>query len=420
MGDVAKEFQPFQCSARVYTWGSEIGATDLGHSLKARMTGGNVGHASIALRFPADERGKALIEKYCEKNRIPHVLKEVKIPKLKFKKDAQGNYTKEYEVTDEIAYGAKYYEVYFSWWPGLKGFDLKKNLEEDQLLERKGVHFEWDKEFIKDDEIEVDRRRKMTLPPDLIIHNIPKEADIGGLKHELETYAFNNNKLRRLKNQVFRLRLQIDKLKQNPKLEKALKTCKEKSKDLDFEIGELVAWLNDAKNKFKKAGIDSKHFVKGLPPKHVINLPVVDSQNVGNQNRAGLDLEGMLKAMDTVVNNGKGFDLYSKNCSATTNEVIAGGMDPKDKELNKRFRRSSVVGLATPQVVFQSALRTTGHFYPPDNSKKGIMQRFVLFLKALASYFKSKNTALEGKKAEDKKPTPSEAPPDDASRKRTH
>lgn len=122
---------PSSCSVSVQTWGTDsVSNTGMLHTLDAMMFGGNVGHAAVSIRFPANEEGKELIQKYCF-----DTDGNIVVPFIRQKASyADGS-------TEEI------YQVRFSWWPESDAdrtieFDINK----DRLNERRGVQFNWSDE----------------------------------------------------------------------------------------------------------------------------------------------------------------------------------------------------------------------------------------------------------------------------------
>lgn len=111
------------CKVEVSTWGTkQDGGSGMSHFLDVQAMGGNVGHASIAVSFPADATGIDLIRQYCYdkdgKAIIPYQLK--KVPN-----------------SDKQVFC-----VYFSWWPHeTKQFSLSDNLNADRVQERPGVNY---------------------------------------------------------------------------------------------------------------------------------------------------------------------------------------------------------------------------------------------------------------------------------------
>lgn len=112
------------------TWGTSTGGGNgMAHFMDSEFFGGNVGHASIAVTFPADEMGKELVRKYCFKENMTNILP--------FERKEQnimlGNKIQKQDV----------YTVYFSWWPdndNNASFTLNHTLNTDNLSERVGVN----------------------------------------------------------------------------------------------------------------------------------------------------------------------------------------------------------------------------------------------------------------------------------------
>jgi hypothetical protein len=134
--------KPTSCGVKIQTWGTHPGAGNgMLHFLDTKLFGGNVGHASVAVTFPANEQGKKLIEKYCSDPVIPYSKKKISVPKT----DKTGN-------KSSPAHEEEVYEVYFSWWPSpeeAENHSLMKNVTQDSRLERSGVAFEWDPKWEK-------------------------------------------------------------------------------------------------------------------------------------------------------------------------------------------------------------------------------------------------------------------------------
>lgn len=130
------------CGVKVQTWGTHPGAGNgMLHFLDTKLFGGNVGHASVSITFPANEQGKRLIEQYCSDPAIPYTKKKIAVTKI----DESGN-------KSSPAHEEEVYEVYFSWWPSSEEkatHSLMKDVTLDSRLERSGVAFEWDPEWEK-------------------------------------------------------------------------------------------------------------------------------------------------------------------------------------------------------------------------------------------------------------------------------
>lgn len=354
---------PFEPSAVVYTWGTQHGASAYGHGAKAVTQGGNPGHASIAVRFPANVRGKELIEKYCGPNRIPYSLK-----KLPFT-------------------GEEYYEVYFSYWPGIPKHLLSKTLEDDQEKERLGVHFDWREELLSDSDIEIDRRGKKTLAPAMILHATSGNPEVNKL---LEEYALYYNQFRKIENDLWKVNQAIKKSKE--------KTSKFDPKKLNLrkeKLEEMMANMKDKLAKTKKDLADrqvplDKYITRGTPPNNTVSLPVVDTgQDLGT--RQGLDLEGILQGMVKAANHQEGYSLYGNNCSAAVATAIYGGIPKHKKTLKKKFKAKGFLGVATPQTVYNATAKGQHYLYVTHTKKpSNVLEDFLELLKEIVKAFQQK------------------------------
>lgn len=139
---------PTTCGVRVYTWGTHHGAGNgLFHYLDSALFGGDVGHASIALTIPADEKGKELVEKYCQN--LPYFKKKIITKQARINDNGRIIHLKRANQ-NEPAFEEEVYEIYFSWWPSVdaeKDYSLRENISDDTHSERRGAEFEWDKRW---------------------------------------------------------------------------------------------------------------------------------------------------------------------------------------------------------------------------------------------------------------------------------
>lgn len=112
--------------AEVLTWGSKFeGGNGLRDQVRAKLKGGNVGHAAVRISIPIDNQGMAdaLVQKYCYKDNF------MVLPVTKKK----------------LPNGDEFYEVYISAWPGDKSkMTLQEDFYQDTKDERGGVNFNWD------------------------------------------------------------------------------------------------------------------------------------------------------------------------------------------------------------------------------------------------------------------------------------
>ncbi|OJV92913.1 MAG: hypothetical protein BGO43_07615 [Gammaproteobacteria bacterium 39-13] len=99
---------------------------------------------------------------------------------------------------------------------------------------------------------------------------------------------------------------------------------------------------------------DHERFItRGHSPNHQVRLPlsgIVDGEHV----QSGLNAERMLQKMRALTQDGKKFDLATKNCSVTTGAILAAGAEP---ELRDYFEEKAWGGFGNPQEVLNGASR---------------------------------------------------------------
>jgi len=121
------------CGVKVMTWGSSPDAGNgMLHFVDTQLFGGNVGHASIQLTFPNNEKGKELLA-FCEQNGIPCRAKTVKT----------------LDKDNNVVFQEEVMEAHWSWWPGKSSDYQLSKLSDDRTREREGVPFEWDPKWKK-------------------------------------------------------------------------------------------------------------------------------------------------------------------------------------------------------------------------------------------------------------------------------
>lgn len=124
--------KPLANSVYIRSWGTndEI-STGFKNVLRQQLDGEGVGHVSAAMRVAADEKGSALVEKYCLDDEgqvvIPYELKQI------------GN---------ELIY-----EIYWSYWP-----NIMHTLKDDLKVEHSGVEYKSDAKLFKDMPLELKTR----------------------------------------------------------------------------------------------------------------------------------------------------------------------------------------------------------------------------------------------------------------------
>lgn len=120
--EAKKEKSEARGYAEVITWGTRFeGGNGLGDQIRAKFSGGNIGHAAIRITLPVDEKSEQLIRENCfEKNHmvLPHTKRQ-------------------------LPSGEEVYEVYISAWSDDK-ITLDRDFESDSIEERLGVHMEMD------------------------------------------------------------------------------------------------------------------------------------------------------------------------------------------------------------------------------------------------------------------------------------
>lgn len=139
------KFKANVCGIRVATWGTSAKAGNgMPHFLNHKFFGGNTGHATVTVTFPADERGKALIKQYCTDPPIPYEKHIIRVPKAK--RGANPLNPQGYGVSDEAIVEEEVYSVNFSWWPEWSGagYALAPFENDDAKDEREGVPVEYE------------------------------------------------------------------------------------------------------------------------------------------------------------------------------------------------------------------------------------------------------------------------------------
>jgi len=166
--------------AEVITWGSKFqGGNGLKDQIRAKFKGGNIGHASVRLTIPADEKAAGLIEKYCYDNDqlvLPHAKKI-------------------------LPNGDEIYEVYISAWSNDE-VTLDRDFIMDSQEEREGVNFNWDPKWV--DVVKPEKRSykgltsrtTMQLGPNSIIHQRGNLSDEQFKVYEqIENYKAHNKEI---------------------------------------------------------------------------------------------------------------------------------------------------------------------------------------------------------------------------------
>jgi hypothetical protein len=100
-----------------------------------------------------------------------------------------------------------------------------------------------------------------------------------------------------------------------------------------------------------------------------VRMPV--SGLKGNEHfQQGLNIERMLSKMRGLADDGKKFNLATKNCSATTGKILASGAEPS---LRSYFQEKAWGGFGNPQEVFNGALKYQ-HSVTANGGKKTFLE----------------------------------------------
>lgn len=441
--------------AEVITWGTKsTGGNGLKDQLRAKLFGGNIGHAAIRLTIPIDDAGLAqkMIDEQCYHNGqvvLPHSKK--KLPD-----------------------GSHVYEVYISAWSDDK-VTLDRNFVADSQEELGGVHFDWDPKWAELIQPETRRYKGlvgksiMTWGPEVISHqrgnltdaqfqqfgdiqeyqkNLKEVNNYDLLLGRIKSYPQNNKSINlndtekilldrlyphwksEIKNpkkisssELNDIINKVTSAKQNFEMSESYLESKNKvgaiaannikdlmklveqdsqkwgkitpttaqkivdSKNLlldserQLNVAQLLSYtpqqivelrnnLNSAKtppNPFPEKlqsyfeyytpsdqALLEQNFSFGLPPDHIVQIPL-KSQNVDGTKRNGLDPQAMLlRAKQVAISNEK-FSLTNTNCSKVAGWVLSAGAN--DNKSKKIFSRDAFKLFATPQMVFNNALR---------------------------------------------------------------
>lgn len=110
----------------------------------------------------------------------------------------------------------------------------------------------------------------------------------------------------------------------------------------------------DMPESFSEENLERSHLTMGNTPDGIVYLPIALSSDKTTGLEGGLDVEGMLKKMQTLSSSdAEIFDLNRKNCSKTTDAILEAGAT---QDYQKDFFRAKVFGFfGTPQETFNHA-----------------------------------------------------------------
>lgn len=187
----------------IRTWGTKNKKlSNFKENLKIGLFGGNIGHASVALKIPYNEENLALVKKYCDTNGIPYYINSNITPSLHYEEE-----TDQFIRSEEIAYQAKQIVVYFSWFPGSNNSFSLNTPSEDYEAEWKSRKFKWtldDQEFFQPKE----KKIKGKIPISHTIMLGPKKMDLTSVYTTEDFELINqleqlNSKLKQLLSDYF-------------------------------------------------------------------------------------------------------------------------------------------------------------------------------------------------------------------------
>lgn len=138
-----------------------------------------------------------------------------------------------------------------------------------------------------------------------------------------------------------------------------------------------------------------QHYTIGLPPDHIVQIPLKSATPDLSQ-KEGLDPQAMLMRAKQVAISGEKFSLTGTNCSKVAGWVLSAGASTE--KTKKIFSREALSKFATPQMVFNNALR-----YLRETSKKAQQKYDAMVEASLAKQPKPEITlplGAQGKKAE--------------------
>ncbi|HIF0140744.1 TPA: hypothetical protein ACXV19_003935, partial [Legionella anisa] len=196
-------------TVEIRTWGTKNKKlSNFKENLKIGLFGGNIGHASVALKIPYNEENVALVKKYCDTNGIPYYINNNITPSLHHEEE-----TDQFIRSEEIVYQAKQIVVYFSWFPGSNNSFSLNTPGNDYEAEWKSRKFKWspnDQEYFQPKEKKI--KGKIPIPHTIMLG--PKKMDLTSayttedfelinqleqlnskLKQLLSDYFFENNQL---------------------------------------------------------------------------------------------------------------------------------------------------------------------------------------------------------------------------------
>ena len=394
--------RPTVCGVQVHTWGT---AYDEGQGiwshLKTILYGGNVGHASMTLIIPDNEKSEHLIKKYCFKDGkilVPYGKREVRFP--------DGNSEKVYEIyfsfyddymeakllQDKLDF---LFEFDFKWTQQLGMSNQQQKIVKGWLGHRVisrgpvSVEHYGSRNELNDVEIEVlsklaenemlniDIEYLNTLKDKLSRPNIKKivmsdstRLFIVNLFSDDYFNKFADMAASNLNMSVEQLLLDVDRkiLKLSMQI-----SMNEKNIEKDFPKYKEVAKNTYIKN-YSIDEFKERYLTLGEPP-YSIYLPIYNNiaADVGSDN--GLNVEAMLSEMSDLADNNDTFELYDKNCSEAVAQILESGI--QQPHLKSMIAERTIFGVNNPQMVYNTALKV--HQGITNSEKTNVWHRLKVF-----------------------------------------
>ncbi|MCW8470443.1 hypothetical protein OQJ19_07205 [Fluoribacter gormanii] len=347
----------------IYTWNNSTKEYSKGlkRVIGPKFFGGNMGHTSLELTWPADEKGDSLATKYGS-------IEGVTISKrTEFIPEKQGD---SYQPKVQVVYFA-----YFSWWPGytnghhINGFlddrksewenDPEGTLEAQQIINLYGSaeqpittkttvkgYLTTRKEVTKIKELE-----HPSLQQGRLLEDDPAYQQLNSIKVNLE----DEQKMLMEKRDAFMNELELAK-KEGRAPDLSLDFTKEDGDRVDGLMIELK--LATKQLEVCKEDFSERHRSVGKEPDGVIELPTdYDSQ----QPTCSLETERVLAQMVALSRSKKSYNIRSFNCSTAVHQVIESGLSDelKEKIKNDGFDVSiiSKPSIASPTSVYKAGMK---------------------------------------------------------------
>lgn len=382
------------CGVKINTWGTKANAGNgILHYLDSEFFGGNVGHVSIEITFPANKEGDALIEKYLKDNpKLYYTKRTIKV-------NAAVPDKKIIHKTAENLINQEIYEVRFSFWPT----GANKTRVYDQDNERLGTNFDWGPKWEQIIKPDVRRtkgilgERIIKLGPTNILHARDKnKKQIKRYKH----FAISD----RLHEDISSLDVLLLKIENNPGLRTLSVTEKNivnrffpkfykrtqqgnvMNSELFLELKNITearkGILNNKYNKLKKKLLDSvdsdedeNYLTKGKIPSNSVYLPLSKKSLPKLGQKGGLNIERMLQKMvDLTRPDADEFELLNINCSKTVGVILEAGAE--NEEVKKVFQRRAFGFFGNPQEVLNSAIEVQSIIYGNDSFARKVERKF--------------------------------------------